>query len=439
MLTNKNKSDGRYDRLTEATILPRRLFLVPLIAAALLGVKQPAAYAEFDPPGPDVFCADNAATDFMCQVSAMFVNDALQLPEVGGQFQFISNGQFVMGTDGARLTGDITGGGNEFSVAIDFTGPNPADPGTVEFLLRSECFVDHNATIASWIQFAEISGELVGLPGSLFADTRYAITKRSTSAQFGEGANTHNLLPGLFAKINFELVENPHNVPGLPVGPFAGDVSVSVEPGVLYYAEPPVFPACFPPTEPDLAGTWTGTIDCVGFDAESAFGATPVERFFSAAELKIGRSDSLLDVGYQYSVRLTRQAGNAQSFCAYAPNNPGSTTGGQGVLVEPQRQSTRVHFRFEGETLKARELIADGLHGTQLCKWNLTRTSTTPPTVTDACSPVRCYTGSPSNQCDDNALCGQAGSCGFSEYGCTCEDGYVGGGDVWSGGCTPAP
>ncbi|MCH9002284.1 MAG: hypothetical protein IIC02_06895 [Planctomycetes bacterium] len=279
---------------------------------------------------------------------------------------------------------------------------------------------------------------MVGLPGSPYVDTRYAITKRSTDAQLGVGANTHNVLMGLFAEINFELIDNPHNVPDLPVGPFAGELSAVVEtPGVT--ASGDVNQSCFPAAEPELTGTWTGTIDCVGFDAESAFGATPVERFFSAAVLEIGRSTNELDVGDEYSVRLTRETGNAQSFCAYAPNNPGSTTGGQGVLVEPQRQATRVYFKFEGETLKARELIANGLHGTQLCKWSFTRTSTTPPTVADACSPSRCYTTDPLiDRCDDNALCGQGPDTFAGEFTCTCADGYIGQ-PALDGGCTPAP
>jgi hypothetical protein len=244
---------------------------------------------------------------------------------------------------------------------------------------------------------------------------------------------------GLFAKINFELVDNPHDVPDMPVGPFAGEVGVNLEPGVLDLTDPPIIPECFPPAEPDLTGTWAGTIDCVGFDAEAGPYATPVERFFSAAELKIGRSASLRDVGDQYSVRLTRETGNAQAFCAYAPNNPGSTTGGQGVLVEPHRQATRVYFRFEGETLKARELIANGLHGTQLCKWNFTRTNTTPPTVADACSPAGCYYETANEQCDDNALCGQGIGCFAKPFVCTCLDGYVGQGDSFWTPCELAP
>ncbi len=431
------KSDGRYQRLTGATIPPRRLFMVPLIAAAVLGVKQPAGYAEFEPPGPDTFCAENAQTDIFCQLSQVFSEDVLKLPELGDSFVFISNGHFVMGPDGARLAGDIIGGGNKFSVAIDFSGPHPADPGTVDMLLRENC-ADPN----TWIQFTGVSGELVGLPGSSnvdFVDTKWSITKRANDAQFGEGANTHNASPGLFAKINFELVGNPHNIPDLSVGPFAGEVSITlgyagVDPEMGYLE-----PSCFPPAEPDLTGTWTGTIDCVGFDAESAFGATPVERFFSTAVLEIGRSTNLLDLGDQYSVRLTREAGDAQSFCAYAPNNPGSITGGQGVLVEQQRQATRVHFRFEGESLKGRELIADGLHGTQTCKWSFTRTSTTPPTVADACSPDWCFENSLRYQCDDNATCGQGPGCDGSMFTCTCADGYVGEGDsIWTP-CVLAP
>ena len=434
MVFDASKSDGRYHGLTRATILPRRLFMVPLIAAAMLGVKQPAANADFDPPGPDVFCARNAITYALCQLSSVSVNEAFVLPELGGSFDFyyvLSNAHFVMGTDGARLTGDIreVAGGNKFSVAIDFTGAHPADPDTVDMLIHPAC-ADPN----TWIQFTGITGELVGLPGSPYVDTRYAITKRSNDAQLGLGANTHNVQMGLFAKINFELIDNPHDVPDLPVGPFAGEVSFIIPDAGL--DENGVHLSCFPPAEPDLTGTWTGTIDCVGFDAESAFGATPVERLFSAAVLKIGRSTNALDVGDQYSVRLTREAGNAQSYCAYAPNNPGSTTGGQGGLVEPYRHATRVYFRFEGETLKARELKVDGLDGTQLCKWNFTRASTTPPTVPDACSPPSCYTNSSINQCGDNAICGQGNESGDG-HTCTCEAGYYW--DDWSGDCIPMP
>ncbi len=68
MVYHACKSDGCYHRLTGATILPRRLFMVPLITAAVLGVSQPVAYAEFDPPGPDTYCADNAVTDWLCHL-----------------------------------------------------------------------------------------------------------------------------------------------------------------------------------------------------------------------------------------------------------------------------------------------------------------------------------------------------------------------------------
>ena len=104
-------SDGRYHGLTRATILPRRLFMVPLIAAAVLVGSQPAAHAEFDPPGPDVWCAEKADTDPFCQLSSVFSDDVYKLPELGGSFVFVSGGQFAIGTDEARLTGDITNGG----------------------------------------------------------------------------------------------------------------------------------------------------------------------------------------------------------------------------------------------------------------------------------------------------------------------------------------
>ena len=431
MVLNASKSDGHYHGLTGATILSRRLFMVALIAAAVLGVKQPAAYADFDPPGSDTFCIQNAFTNGLCQLSPTWVSVAFVLPELAGHFGFVGGGgHFAMGTDGARLTGDIFAGGTQFSAAVDMSGrvAPPTSP-ILDGYIRPECWID----TSSWIGFTEISGELVGLPGSPFAGATYAITGTS-EAQLGIGANTHNIFMGLFARINFELID-PGAHPDLPVGPFAGEISVEIrEPGVDLSG---VRQECFAPAEPDLTGTWTGTIDCVGFDAEVSPAATPVEDFFSTAVLEIGRSTNELDVGDQYSVRLTRRSGDGQSFCAYAPNNPGSTTGGQGVLVEPQRQATRVHFRFEGETLKARELIADGLHGTQTCKWSFTRASTTPPTVADACSPSWCYTNPSIEQCDDNAVCGQGPSFEDWDYTCTCADGYIG--DASEGYCAPAP
>ena len=100
MILNTCKFDGRYHRLAGATIPLRRLFIVPLLAAAVLGVKQPAAYADFDPRGPDVFCARNALTFALCQISSVSVNEAFVLPELGGSFDLkANNAHFVMCTD----------------------------------------------------------------------------------------------------------------------------------------------------------------------------------------------------------------------------------------------------------------------------------------------------------------------------------------------------
>ena len=418
------RSDGRYRGLTGATIPPRRLFMVPLIAAAVLGVSQPAANAGTDPPGPDTYCARSAESD-ACDIFRFGSRFSFRLPGIADDLLFFPDGMFVNSPEVSRLTGEIaTFGGTpsiRFSVVIDMSNPVSPPPNPVFQNLDFICYFNQGDP-SNWTAFTTWSGELVGLPGSIYDGARYSITPRTSISdiQWGQSASDKNVRLGMAGKFVFVLA-NPAAHPTLPVGPLDGIFNVNTVPSVSFFGG--IVP-CIPPAEPDLTGTWTGTIDCVGFDAEVNLSAEPVETFFSAATLEIGRSTNLLDLGDQYSVRLTRETGNSQAFCAYAPNNPGSTTGGQGVLVEPQRQATRVYFKFEGETLKARELIADGLHGTQLCKWSFTRTSTTPPTVADACSPESCAIGP--DLCDNNAVCGQGPGCGGSSHTCTCSDGFVG-------------
>ena len=417
------RSNGSYERLTGATIPPRRLFMVPLIAAAVLGVSQPVANAGTDPPGPDTYCVRAAESD-ACEIFRFGSHFAFRLPGIADDLFFIPDGLFVHSPEESRLTGEITTGGTpsiRFSVVIDMSNPVSPPPNPVAQNLDAVCYFNQGDP-SNWTAFTTWSGELVGLPGSIYDGARYSITPRTSISdiQWGQSASDKNVRLGMAGKFVFALA-NPAAHPTLPVGPLDGIFNVNTVPSVSFFGG--IVP-CIPPAEPDLTGTWTGTIDCVGFDAEVNLSAEPVETFFSAATLEIGRSTNLLDVGDQYSVRLTRETGNSQAFCAYAPNNPGSTTGGQGVLVEPQRQATRVYFKCEGETLKARELIADGLHGTQLCKWSFTRTSTTPPTVADACSPESCAIGP--DLCDNNAVCGQGPGCGGSSHTCTCSDGFVG-------------
>ena len=147
-------SDGRYHRLMGATIPLRRLFMVPLIAAAVLGVSQPAANAGTDPPGPDTYCARSAESD-ACEIFRFGSEFSFRLPGIADDLLFSPNGTFAHTPEDSRLTGEITTVGTpsiRFSVVIDMSNPVSPPPNPVIQNLDPLCYFNQGDP-SNWTAF----------------------------------------------------------------------------------------------------------------------------------------------------------------------------------------------------------------------------------------------------------------------------------------------
>lgn len=347
--------------------------------------------------------ASNALSNFLCQVSSGSVNQAMVIdsPDISASFS-ITSGTFIEGpaAGAARLVGDVYGGGVWF--AVDLILEDRLDPGDTGYSdacrivdIYPEC-TDPN----TWHVYTTLNGTLTGLPGSIFEGAVYNVTLRDTGlncdmdmggatpvAQVGVGANTHNILEGVFAPLEFVLA-NPEAYPSLFAGSFSGELSLVI-PNINEDLAT-LDQSNFPVPSPDLTGTWEGVIDCAGMlDFKN------VETFSSSMTLKVGPPS-----GFNYSVELSDADGVVvATYCAeYTSDLSGSQinngrmtnsdTGQPSVLLKVRKDDLGI------VTLKAREfstvpdgegdidLISDGL---DFCKWTFTQTSTADPGITLVC------------------------------------------------------
>ena len=174
----------------------------------------------------------------------------------------------------------------------------------------------------------------------------------------------------------------------------------------------------------DLAGTWTGSLDCAG----------------SSGQLEVSPSDTttvailnLTDVGVvginNYDADL-----DGTSLCASIASNPDDPASGEGQLVDPHTLETQAYLKYDGDTMKLRGVTSDGGMGKiELCKGDFVRTSITPPVVAEACvDRAACQ-----NNCSCNTLCGVGPGPGGHLLNCFCKDGFQG--DPIVSTCTAIP
>ncbi len=409
---------GRNDRRRRGVVVPA---LVLILAAAML-LNMPAARAV------DSFAASKAVTDPLCQLSSVVSNDVFKLPELGGSFVFTTSGIYTEGlTVGkARLTGTITGGSTVATFDVDLVVEGRLDGTAVgnsclDLGLRPEC----GATTVGWHVYTALSGTLTGKSGPFDGAVYNLSLGTPTSAcvpgtgpnpvfQVGDAANTHNLVLGAFAPLNFELAD-PTAFPSLPTGPFAGEVSLNI--GLVNRA--------FPTPSPDLTGTWRGSIDCAGIadftDTESFTGPSLVLEVKRELSFSLFPVPFVIPKGLFYSVELSDGAGGViKRYCAEFANDLAvDSNQGSGRMISDDILKSTVFLKVRknpsdpAATLEARQLIVlpDGSDfdltpdGINLCKWTFTQTSTTLSSLPRSCPNFTCGDGvlmtDGTEECDD--------------------------------------
>lgn len=372
--------------------------LLPLVFATAMLSHTPVVSAV------DMINTRRAATTF-CQLSTTHSEDNFKLPALGGSYSFLDTnfGSYIQGTaiGVARLVGvihDISDDAGNNTFAVDIMLDDRLDPGDTGYPNACRNLGIKCGPADGWHVYTALTGTLTGLSGA-FTGAVYNVTLSDTGTcnvvdtdtgtigttpafQVGIGANTHNMEPGAFAEINFEL-DDPDAFPSLLEGPFAGEMSLEfVNIGA----------AALPTPTPSLTGTWGGSVECAGI---ADF--IEVETITAPAQLRIGEYQ-----GDTYCVELSDGAGVIDTYMVeYIQSFPASGNQGAGQMVRlndplPSQSTddrmipnTSAWLKARNNpggpaTLKARELrfLTDGLDiddlpdGSSLCKWSFTQTDT---------------------------------------------------------------
>lgn len=352
-----------------------RLVMAVLTAGALWGYV-PTARAE-----GDFWCAEDALASG-CTIDGL-VTHVIRIPGLVDFLTFETQGNLVERTTfgTAHFTGVVdkrTDTNVEFDVDMTFSGRlNPGDggfppPGSPVTLMPLFCPVDAFA----WHYYTALTGTLTGRPGSIYDGAVYSVTLGPNAAQVGEGANNRNLKNGLWAPIIVEAIGELPNL-SLPTGPLDGIVNITMR-----------F-VCHPPPIIDVTGTWTGSIECAGFDFD--VDAVPQEQISTDVVLKFGNQSDFS----QYSAELTENS-TVETFCARVSNDRESTQSGQGGLTSSTGTAPPVFLKVADVDreaspaptgqLRARQIRVTP-QGSMLCKWSFTLTDTADPQIADSCTP----------------------------------------------------
>ena len=356
--------------------IARYRMVMAVLTASIAWAYAPAARAE-----GNFWCAENGLVS-ACNLDGTPTN-VISIPGLVDFLTFETQGNLVERTTAgtAHFTGVVHKSNDtnvEFDVDMTFSGRlNPSDDGfppagSPVLLLQVYCPVD----ASTWHYYTALTGTLTGRPGSIYDGAVYSVTLGSIAAQVGEGANNRSQKNGLWAPIIVEAIgELPD--PNLPTGPFEGSVNIMNR-----------F-LCYPPPIIDLTGTWTGSIECAGYDFDVE--AVPQEQLSTDVVLKLGnRSDYSL-----YSAEVTENA-TVETFCAKISNDLEKTQSGQGRLLSSTGTAQPIFLKVAGVdrdaspnptgTLRARQIRITP-EGTLLCKWSLTLTDTADPQIVDSCTP----------------------------------------------------
>ncbi len=355
-----------------------RVVMGILVAGTVWGYA-PAARAE-----AVFWCADSARTAPFCNPNPGPVVYTIAIPGLV-DFLRVENGppgNFVerLGAGTAHFTGKVHKWDDtdiEFDVDMIFSGrldsgdegyPPPGSP--VVLLEPIFCPFD----TSTWHYYTALTGTLTGQPGSIYDGAVYSVTLGPNAAQLGNGANNTQGGHGLWSTIIVEAIgELPD--PSLPTGPLEGIIALRLLEG------------CFPPPVVDLTGTWTGSIECAGYDFD--FDAVPQEQFSTDVVLKLGNQSDFS----QYSAELTENA-TVETFCGQITHNLGSESSGQGGLTSSTGTVPPVFLKVadvdrEASPAPTGQLRARQIHvtpqGSMLCKWSLTLTDTADPQIANTC------------------------------------------------------
>ena len=353
----------------------RRVAMGIVVAGALWGCV-PTARA-----GGDFWCAENALASG-CTVDGLDTH-VIRIPGLVDLLTFETQGSLIERTTAgtAHFTGVVdkrTDTNIEFDVDMTFSGRlNQGDggfppPGSPVTLMPVFCPID----LSTWHYYTALTGTLTGRPGSIYDGAVYSVTLGPNAAQVGIGANNRNHLNGLWAPIIVEAIGDLPD-PSLPTGPFEGIVNIMMR-----------F-VCHPPPVVDLTGTWTGSIECAGYNLDVE--AVRQEQFSTDVVLKLGNQSDFS----QYSAELTDNA-TVETFCGQITHNLGSESSGQGGLTSSTGTVPPVFLKFadvdrEASPAPTGQLRARQIHvtpqGSMLCKWSLTLTDTADPQIADSCTP----------------------------------------------------
>lgn len=378
--TIKSRASLARTRCGRAYGMARRRVAMGIVVAGALWGYVPTARAQA------VFSCPGNANSSICDASDPTpAAHAIAIPGIVDFLRFEPGtfGSFVerLGAGTAHFTGKVDKTGDtdiEFDVDMTFSGRlNPGDEGyppagSPVLLMQPFCLPD----TSTWHYYTALTGTLTGRPGSIYDGAVYSVTLGPNAAQVGPSANNKNQNNGLWAPIIVEAIgELPD--PSLPTGPSEGIIN-------LWFQG-----SCFPPPVVDVTGTWTGSIECAGFDFD--FDAVPHEQFSTDVVLKFGnRSDFS-----QYSAELTENA-TVETFCGQITHNLGSESRGQGGLTSstgtvPPGFLKVADVDRDASPAPTGQLRARQIHvtpqGSMLCKWSLTLTDTADPQIADSCTP----------------------------------------------------
>ena len=377
--TIKSRASVANERCGWAYGIARQQVVKAVLIAGILWGYTPSQAIE-----GEFLCASRALSS-ICDANMNAPLHSILIPDLGlVLLETSGGGSLVERSIGTgvftTVLNDVSDPTIQFDVDLTFSGrldsgdegfPPPGSP-----ILDMQPFCTAVIDTEAWHYYTALTGTMTGRSGSIYSGLVFSVTLEATAAQLGWSANNRAQLDGLLAAVLVELVSDPPDE-SFPDWPMIARITLQTTPG------------CIPPPVVDVTGTWTGTIECAGFDLD--VDAVAQEKISTDVVLKFGnRSDFS-----QYSAQLTENS-TVETFCGRVSNDRENTQTGQGGLISSTGTAAPAFLKVAdvdreaspdptGE-LRARQVVVTP-EGAMLCKWSLTLTDTADPQIADSCTP----------------------------------------------------